>query len=49
MPKLYDMIIEEKFDPTTIITHTMPLEDAAEAYEIFDQKKDNNVKVILKP
>lgn len=49
MPKLYDMIANDVFDPTTIITHSMGLEDAAEAYDIFDKKKDNNVKVILKP
>ena len=49
MPKLYDMIKNEVFDPTEIITHTMPLEDVKEAYDIFDQKKDNNIKVILKP
>ncbi|MEB7715592.1 alcohol dehydrogenase catalytic domain-containing protein [Staphylococcus equorum] len=49
MPKLYKMIKNEVFDPTEIITHTMPLEDAKQAYDIFDQKKDNNIKVILKP
>lgn len=49
MPKLYEMIREGTFDPTDILTHTMPLDKAAEAYEIFDQKKDNNIKVILKP
>lgn len=49
MPKLYDMIHEGTFNPTEIITHSMPLDDAAEAYEIFDQKKDNNIKVVLKP
>lgn len=49
MPKLYEMIKNEEFDPTEIITHTMPLDDVKEAYEIFDQKKDNNIKVILKP
>ena len=49
MPKLYEMIKNEVFDPTEIITHTMPLEDASQAYDIFDQKKDNNIKVILKP
>ena len=49
MPKLYEMIKNEVFDPTEIITHTMPLEDANQAYDIFDQKKDNNIKVILKP
>lgn len=49
MPKLYEMIKNEVFDPTEIITHTMPLEDAKQAYDIFDQKKNNNIKVILKP
>lgn len=49
MPKLYEMIYEGTFNPTEIITHSMPLDDAAEAYEIFDQKKDNNIKVVLKP
>lgn len=39
MPKLYEMIREDTFDPTDILTHTMPLDKAAEAYEIFDQKK----------
>ena len=49
MPKLYEMIKNEVFDPTEIITHTLPLEDASQAYDIFDQKKDNNIKVIQKP
>ncbi|PTE32709.1 alcohol dehydrogenase catalytic domain-containing protein, partial [Staphylococcus equorum] len=44
MPKLYEMIKNEVFDPTEIITHTMPLEDAKQAYDIFDQKKDNHIK-----
>lgn len=49
MPKLYDMIENEEFDPTDIITHILPLEDAAKGYDIFDKKADNNIKVILKP
>ncbi len=49
MPKLYDMIEKQEFDPTDIITHTLPLEDAARGYEIFDKKSDNNIKVVLKP
>ncbi|MER2179381.1 MAG: glutathione-dependent formaldehyde dehydrogenase, partial [Carnobacterium inhibens] len=49
MPKLYDMIEKNLFDPTDIITHTMPLEQAAQAYDIFDKKADQNIKVILKP
>lgn len=49
MPKLYEMIKNEELDPSDIITHTMPLEDAAKAYDIFDKKADNNIKVVLKP
>jgi S-(hydroxymethyl)glutathione dehydrogenase/alcohol dehydrogenase len=49
MPKLYEMIKDEVFDPTEIITHTFPLEEADEAYKVFDQKKDNNIKVVFKP
>ncbi|MDX1620928.1 MAG: hypothetical protein R3320_08055 [Nitriliruptorales bacterium] len=30
-------------------THTFDLEDAPEAYEIFQKKEDNAIKVVLKP
>ena len=33
------MIADNQFDPAQIITHAMPLADAARAYEIFDKKK----------
>ncbi|RAK23093.1 S-(hydroxymethyl)glutathione dehydrogenase/alcohol dehydrogenase [Anoxybacillus vitaminiphilus] len=49
IPKLYEWIVEGKFDPTDIITHRLPLEEAPHAYEIFDEKKDNCIKVVLKP
>lgn len=49
MPQLYRMIEGGDFDPSTIITHTLPLEKAEHAYEIFDKKEDGCVKVILKP
>ena len=49
MPKIYEMIAEGLFDPTQIITHSLPLEEAAQAYEIFDKKEDKNIKVVLKP
>ncbi|MBB3906425.1 S-(hydroxymethyl)glutathione dehydrogenase/alcohol dehydrogenase [Anoxybacillus rupiensis] len=49
LPTLYQWIVEEKFDPTDIITHRLPLKDAAHAYEIFDEKKDGCIKVVLKP
>ncbi len=49
MPKIYEMIAEGLFDPTQIITHSLPLSEAAQAYEIFDKKEDKNIKVVLKP
>jgi threonine dehydrogenase-like Zn-dependent dehydrogenase len=32
-----------------IITHTLPLSDASHAYDIFNKKKEDCVKVVLKP
>ncbi|SDY34645.1 zinc-dependent alcohol dehydrogenase [Salimicrobium album] len=49
MPKLYDMVENNELDPTDIITHSLPLEDAAKGYDIFDKKEDGNIKVVLKP
>lgn len=43
-----NMEVYEVNDPIEIITHTMLLEDVKEAYNIFEQKKDNTIKVILK-
>ena len=36
-------------DPTFIITHILPLEQAAHGYKIFQQKQDNCIKIVLKP
>lgn len=49
MPKLFDMITSGEFDPTEIVSHKIPLENAAEAYKIFNDHEDECVKVILKP
>ena len=49
IPTLYEWIVEGKFDPTDIITHRLPLDEAQYAYEIFDEKKDGCIKVVLKP
>ncbi|AFY87306.1 MAG: putative zinc-binding alcohol dehydrogenase [Chroococcidiopsis cubana SAG 39.79] len=49
MHLLLKMILEEKFDPSRVVTHQLPLEQAAHGYDIFQQKKDNCIKVVLKP
>jgi len=46
---ILDIIKAKKIDPTDIITHILPLNKGEYAYEIFDEKKDNCIKVILKP
>ena len=43
------IIKEKKYDPTDIITHILTLDQGSHAYEIFDKKEDNCIKVILKP
>jgi len=47
--QLLVMIQEGKIDPSFIVTHTMPLEDAPKAYQMFNEKLDNVVKVLFKP
>ncbi|MFL1997716.1 zinc-dependent alcohol dehydrogenase [Lysinibacillus irui] len=49
MPKLFDLITAGKFDPTDIITHKLTLEEASKAYQLFSNREDNCIKVILKP
>ncbi|WZL74015.1 glutathione-dependent formaldehyde dehydrogenase [Clostridiaceae bacterium 35-E11] len=46
---ILDIIKSKKIDPTDIITHILPLNKGEYAYEIFDEKRDNCIKVILKP
>ncbi|BBD59084.1 alcohol dehydrogenase [Nostoc sp. HK-01] len=36
-------------DPSFVITHKLPLDQAPHGYEIFKNKKDNCIKVVLKP
>jgi len=49
MPELLDHIAEGNLDPGVIVTHRMPLEEAANGYEIFDRKQEDCRKVILTP
>lgn len=46
---LYDLVQSGQLDPSFIITHTMPLEDAPKGYEMFKNKTDDCLKVVLKP
>ena len=46
---LLERIQNGEIDPSYIITHRLKLEEAPHAYEIFKHKKDNCIKVVLKP
>lgn len=46
---ILSLIKDNKFDATDIITHRLPLYDGKKAYDLFDHRLDNCIKVILKP
>ena len=46
---ILDLLKKNKLDATDIITHRMSLSEGRKAYELFDQKLDNCIKVVLKP
>jgi threonine dehydrogenase-like Zn-dependent dehydrogenase len=49
MRPLLEMIENGDIDPSFVVTHRMPLEEAPYAYDIFTNKRDNCIKVVLKP
>ena len=49
MPELLELIWQGKLNPGEIISHRLPLEQAAEGYRMFDRKEDSCSKVILRP
>ncbi|XHX75870.1 MAG: zinc-dependent alcohol dehydrogenase [Stenomitos frigidus ULC029] len=46
---LLEHIQKGDIDPSFVITHRLALEDAPRGYETFKHKKDNCIKVVLKP
>ena len=49
MQPLLDRIERGEIDPSFVITHTLPLDQAPQGYEIFLNKQDDCIKVVLKP
>jgi threonine dehydrogenase-like Zn-dependent dehydrogenase len=49
MQPLLERIERGEIDPTRIITHRLPLEQAPLGFDIFKNKQDNCEKVILTP
>jgi threonine dehydrogenase-like Zn-dependent dehydrogenase len=48
MKPLLERIQKGDIDPTFVITHRMPLEQAAHGYKIFNNKEDNCEKIVLR-
>lgn len=46
---LLERVQKGEIDPSFLITHRLPLEEAPRAYKIFRDKEDNCIKVVLKP
>jgi len=49
MKPLLERIERGDIDPSFVITHRLPLEDAPKGYRLFRDKKNECVKVVLKP
>lgn len=47
--ELLNLVAEGRLDPSFVITHTEALEDGPTMYEIFRDKENGCVKVVLKP
>src|SRR5689334_22403154 len=46
---LMQRIENGEIDPSFVVTHTLPLDEAPHAYQIFNDKQDECIKVVLKP
>ncbi|CAI8890354.1 zinc-dependent alcohol dehydrogenase [Methylocaldum szegediense] len=46
---LLEKIRNEEIDPSFIVTHRLPLDDAPVGYEMFKHKRDGCIKIVLKP
>jgi threonine dehydrogenase-like Zn-dependent dehydrogenase len=49
MQPLLERVQSGEIDPSFVISHTLPLEQAPEAYRMFRDKRDRCTKVVLKP
>jgi S-(hydroxymethyl)glutathione dehydrogenase / alcohol dehydrogenase len=49
MPELFEKITNNEFCPREIITHKMSLDEASRGYQIFNNREDDCIKVVLKP
>lgn len=49
MPKLLELIQSKRIDPSFVISHRMPLAEAAAGYKLFADNREISTKIILDP
>ncbi|EGC74234.1 hypothetical protein HMPREF0490_02103 [Lachnospiraceae bacterium 6_1_37FAA] len=43
------LIEQKKIDTTPLLTHTFPLREIEQAYDIFENRKEGVIKVAIRP
>ena len=49
VPELLEHVRQGRIDPSFVVTHRLPLSEAAYGYHIFREKRDGCVKIVLDP
>lgn len=49
LPRVWRMVESGALDLKFLISHTLPLTEAPRAYELFDRREENALKMLLKP
>jgi 2-desacetyl-2-hydroxyethyl bacteriochlorophyllide A dehydrogenase len=49
MPQLLNVLAQGKISPAVVMTHDLPLEDAARGFEVMDSRQEGSIKVALSP
>lgn len=49
VPQLLDYVRQGRIDPSFVVTHRLPLSEAAHGYNIFREKQDGCIKIVLDP
>ena len=49
MPRLLEYVVSGEVDPSNVFTHRLPLTEAKQGFDMFKDKKDNCIKVLLQP
>lgn len=49
MRRLMDLVLHGRLDLRPLLTHSFPLEQIAEAYQLFGERRDGVIKVAIRP